>query len=970
MSYNTFEPTGYGLETFKERYAIHPTETWDEACRRIASFIASAENGHRPIWEDRFYEELITNRFIPGGRILYGAGRAKSAMINCFVIGGEDIDSREGWGKYLNQMLIISGLGGGVGLNCISGDTLVQTDSGLFSARELAGKRVNVLTKNGVYEPAVWKNYGKQQLYSVVFEDGDSILCTKDHEWEVIQSKGKRKRVPTILLEGKTVPVVSLKNFTYDEEQYLVGVQHGLVFGDGTIRKDRDYSYVCQFGENRNLIQRFFERHSNRYSSNWKDGYATFSSALPSEYKQLPDYKKMSQSYLRGFLAGLIASDGNVANDLNVEVFNENPEVLKKVRLIAAACGIATHPVRILTGDTNFKKNRRLARLSFHKTAFLTETSFDEKLIIKDLHRNSAKNGIPSRKKTSTKRVLKVTKTPLFTDVFCCVEPNTHTFVIESGILTGNCSGIRPRGTSIHGIGGEATGAVSYMQLINSVGEVIRGGGGRRSALMLCLNIDHPDIEEFIDKKFINLDHIDEMSAAELSEFVTEKMLVFDKHFHATLKEAWESDTSLSKRVIKMFLKVFLEKNLNNANVSVVFNEDPEIFFDKVRNNADHELVWKGQVVRKIKAKKLWNKIVKNAMKGGEPGLLNFYLANKASNISSVGTIASTNPCGEIPMTTSEVCCLGQLVLPRFVDNRGVIDYAQLANSTHVGVRFLDNVLDINTYPLEEIRMKAGSTRRIGLGITGLHDMLLKCGVQYSSEEGRDLAAKVMKFISNKSYEASVMLGIERGVYSAYSPADIKKSEFIKTLKPSIRYLVYEKGLRNCAVNSIAPCGTNSIVSGVSSGVEPIIGYAYERTAWRGDTKETKVVVHELFRQFVAEGRDVSHFEQSEEISAEDHFKMQMCLQKHVDNAISKTLLLGKGYKESDYSEDVMKYLPYVKGITVYPIGSRGESPIMPLPRKEAIEAAKALNHGTELDSEEAGNILDMSCPKGVCELG
>lgn len=244
MSSTVFQPTGYGLETFMARYALHPEETWEEACRRIANSISAAENGGRIEWEEKFYNELVSNRFIPGGRIIYGCGRAKAAMINCFVIGGEDMDSREGWGKYLSQMLVISGLGGGVGINCIKGSEKVITDRGLFEAKDLAGEVHNVLASDGVFRPAMWSSYGEQELFKVTFSNGDVVYCTEDHDWITVAPKGKRVRTKTKNLVGHTVPVVSATDFSYEDggtESYLEGVRNGLVFGDGTIRTDRDY---------------------------------------------------------------------------------------------------------------------------------------------------------------------------------------------------------------------------------------------------------------------------------------------------------------------------------------------------------------------------------------------------------------------------------------------------------------------------------------------------------------------------------------------------------------------------------------------------------------------------------------------------------------------------------------------------------------------------------------------------------
>jgi ribonucleoside-diphosphate reductase alpha chain len=240
------------------------------------------------------------------------------------------------------------------------------------------------------------------------------------------------------------------------------------------------------------------------------------------------------------------------------------------------------------------------------------------------------------------------------------------------------------------------------------------------------------------------------------------------------------------------------------------------------------------------------------------------------------------------------------------------------------------------------------------------------CGLKYSSEEGRELAGKIMKFISNKSYEASAFLAVEKGTYPAFNPQDMETSGFIKGLKPSIRYMVKEKGIRNCALNSIAPCGTVSIVSGVSSGIEPIMGPAYKRMFWVGDKKETEVVVHPLFKKFVTEGKDVSHFEYGEEVPIKDHLEMQAVMQQYVDQSISKTIMLHKDVSKKKFSDYLMEYIPRVKGVTVYPVGSRGETPITPISLKEAISIVKSKQGrvGTSIEQET------QDCPSGICTLG
>lgn len=468
--------------------------------------------------------------------------------------------------------------------------------------------------------------------------------------------------------------------------------------------------------------------------------------------------------------------------------------------------------------------------------------------------------------------------------------------IIVSGTGGGigfNFSPIRPRGSEIHGHSGKATGAVSLMEIINSAGEVIRAGGGRRTALMLCLNHKHPDIIEFMDKK-LDL------------------------------------------------------KQLNNANISIVFmNESPDKFLKKVEKDELHEFYWNEKVISSVPAKELWHKIISNSVVNGEPGILNGWLANQQNNLWYHKPLISTNPCGEIWLEAYGCCDLGALVLPRFVKD-GEIDKKLLARTIQIAVRFLDNVLDVNTYPLKEIEENCKEVRRIGLGVMGLHDMLILLKKKYSSDEGRECVNLLFNFIKKKAYEASTYLAVEKGQFPALDRHKFVESGFCKdSLSDGIKEKILEYGIRNCAVLTIAPTGTTSILSGVTSGIEPIYAYAYKRRFRSSDKLEEEIVEHPLFTELKST-KFVKLFESALEISVEDHIKMQVICQKHVDNSISKTINLPSDFSSKDLDLVIRKYISDLKGLTLYRDGSRGESPIEPLSIEEAMQ---------------------INCKSGVCDI-
>ena len=421
---------------------------------------------------------------------------------------------------------------------------------------------------------------------------------------------------------------------------------------------------------------------------------------------------------------------------------------------------------------------------------------------------------------------------------------------------------------------------------------------------MLCLGLSHGDIQEFLDKKL-----------------------------------------DLAK--------------LTNANVSVVFDENAEEFFRRVKNDEEFELKHNGRVVGTCSAKKLWSKIVDNALKGGEPGLLNGYLANKMNNIWYRSSLVSTNPCGEIWLAPYDCCCLGALVLPRFISGRG-IEWDTLKQTVKTAVRFLDNVLTVNKYPLPKIEQMCQSIRRVGLGIMGLHDALLLSGMKYNSPEGLELVHKLMNRIKNYAYEASVELAQEKGAFPDFVAEKFLKSNYVKTLKPTIRKKIMESGIRNCALLTIAPTGTTSMVCGVTSGIEPMYAPAYERKYRDGETKKTEMVIHPLLKKYISEEKDVSHFQGCYDLSLRDHFEMQRICQQHIDNAVSKTINLQPGTSAELLSDLYMEYFPELKGVTVYPEGSREDQPLTPISLEDAIKYAK--------QSVEEAHSLD-TCKDGSCDI-
>ncbi|GAV21911.1 vitamin B12-dependent ribonucleotide reductase [Carboxydothermus pertinax] len=447
----------------------------------------------------------------------------------------------------------------------------------------------------------------------------------------------------------------------------------------------------------------------------------------------------------------------------------------------------------------------------------------------------------------------------------------------KSGGGTGfSFSRLRSKGSRVRSTGGVASGPVSFMKVFNAATEAVKQGGVRRGANMGVLRCDHPDILEFITAKEDN-------------------------------------------------------KDITNFNISVALTEK---FMKALEEDGEYELIEPstGEIVKKLKAREVFDKIAQNAWRNGEPGIIFIDRINEGNMVPDLGQIESTNPCGEQPLLPYESCNLGSVNLANMVKGQE-IDWEHLEKTVKLAVRFLDNVIDVNHYPLKEIENMTKKTRKIGLGVMGFADMLIKLNVPYDSEEALQIADKVMEFINDKSKEASAELAKIRGTFSAW-----EKSLWAKRgLK-----------LRNATTTTIAPTGSISIIAGVSSGIEPIFALAFKRHIL--DRKDI-VEVHEIFEQHAKDNGYYSEklmeevaktgrvsgvtgvpkeaqrlFVTALDISPEWHVRMQAVFQKHTDNAVSKTINMPNSATVKDVKESyLLAYKLGCKGLTVYRDGSREE---------------------------------------------
>ncbi|HEX9791345.1 MAG TPA: adenosylcobalamin-dependent ribonucleoside-diphosphate reductase [Kiloniellales bacterium] len=491
----------------------------------------------------------------------------------------------------------------------------------------------------------------------------------------------------------------------------------------------------------------------------------------------------------------------------------------------------------------------------------------------------------------------------------------------QGGGIGYDFSTLRPKGAPVKGVGADASGPLSFMDVWDAMCRTIMSAGHRRGAMMATLRCDHPDIEDFIEAK-------------------------------------WQPGR------LRMF------------NLSVLVTD---AFIQAVREDAPWELTFGGTTFRVVEARALWDKIMRATYAAAEPGVIFIDRINRRNNLWYCEQIHATNPCGEQPLPPYGACLLGSINLTALVTDpftaQAALDLDRLRALVPVAVRMLDNAIDVSRFPLEQQRHEAQAKRRIGLGITGLADALIMCGARYGSAEAVELCDRWLAVLRRSAYLASIEIAKEKGTFPLYDKEPYLKGESIRELDADVREAIAAHGIRNALVTSVAPTGTISLLAdNVSSGLEPVFSFHHTRQVLlpdgRREAHEVTDYAYRLFRRL--HGEDASlppAFVDAQTLEPAAHVVMQATVQKYIDSSVSKTINLPADISLEAFKNVYLQaYDLGCKGCTTYRpnaiTGAVLEAPPAPAPTgDDAAPVATLQAEAPAAERRGGGDVVYMSQP-------
>lgn len=986
------------LQVAKSRY-FHNGENWEDCVRRVAKAISEVEGEKKKEYEEKFFEMLYNMDFIPGGRILRNAGRTKGSMLNCHHLPCGD--SIEEIGEFLKDALILWASGSGVGVNfsnlrcegdpilgkggessgavtfleaadaiaktiqsggCFAEGTLISTDMGLLDIKDIVTNMIpcEIITHKGLKPISTYFDNGERDVYCVTTENGYEVETTMTHQYKVLNEKGEFcTKLLSELSIGDRILVLVNQNIKNDNNHVKMktNVDYikragcttlnvnvslpeeldenlayvlGHMFANGSIIADKKIS-VAFNSKNLEYIDKYYKLILNLFGvdpiikkkNNENCITINLYSRIIIEYLKLNNCLKQKCGELHlpnqlfkspstvkaAFIAGMFDGDGYCAKKVGYTISSICKNFLLDIQLLLSGLGIASKVKCVREQRGKWKPLYHLSVTSprfmklFHSIIGKESLkSIEIDTIIDKTYKYEAFNPktLGIKEKIYERFWPSNGNGVSYNTFYRMLENSPVEFEKYNGLL----NVIENKIVSIEHRGTKHIYDLEVKDVHMLSGNGIYTSNSRRAAGLCSLDISHPEIEKFIDAK---------------------------------LKDG----------------------KISTFNISVNITND---FIDAVEKDLDWDLKFNHKVYKTVKARYLWNKIINNMVEKAEPGILNMSNLTK-NNSYYFDPITGVNPCGEATLSPHGVCVLGSLVLPNYITGTTNTNWQKLEKSIKIAVRFLDNVLDCNNYELRPTAEKSFNSRRIGLGVMGLADYLFAKELRYGSEESLIEIEKLLKFIRDKSYEASVEIAKEKGAFPKFDPVEYCKASFVRKLPAKIRSDIKRYGIRNVTSLAIAPTGTISLLSEVTSGIEPLIFKSYKRNDRVGE----RIYIHPKYKQLLLTGNPIPKwFVDMHDLKPEDHLEIHALATKYIDGAVSKTCNMPAETTPDKLTSLLLEYIRELKGVTVYVDGSREGQIYNSLTEEEALEFIMSEMVSNNLSIED----VECNCQKAKDENG
>jgi len=963
--------TDLGQEIFNTRYA-YPGETkWSERAKIVARAVASAEpDDDKAKYEKVFHDAIADGDFVPGGRIIYGAGRnaGKHNLLNCYVISPED--SVGSIGKTLDDMYNISCAGGGIGFNV---SKIRPKGDDISNVKNSAPGAVSFLKM--INEVGEHVKSGKARrtaligILNVTHPDLLDFLHVKLDEGELTNFN------ISVGITDRFVEAVQLDEdwyFTFNNREYYnyvlqattnKGVQRYLnviaLDEDDAIERAKgfhlqDWSETFEFVKKENIKAKWIWEKIWTNSVNSGDP-GVYNIDLANRHTNTSYFESLDSTnpcLKKGSL--VLTPDGYK----KVEDFKVGDEITTVEGIDRPIQEIEKHenfPVFKVTFSDGSEQSCTLAH-KFYAVKGTGVNQFWEQLSLKDLEVGDTvrvatgqmpNNKVPNKPSKYSDREYGFILGTVLGDG--CFTEKSKGLKLSSNIEEVEWNSL------LEDVFGETTKEYYYDSRGRQTKAVTLNYGSTSEVVHLLEKSSIPKckaIYKYIPLEYINtnkqflsglldglfstdgtvnlkgsLPHIRFCSGSKrLATDVKRILLLFG--IHARMYEQERKEHTYDGRKIKSNSPKY-DVWVNASNI-VTFHNNIKLSHPEKREKIKKAVIFGklGTNTHRTKIKKI-----------EQDGFADVYDLYEPITDTWISEGIVSQGCGEIPLPSYGNCCLGNVNLSNMVTEDGEVDWPKLAKTVRTGVRFLDNVLTINHFPIPKCQEVGHNSRRIGLGVLGLHYMLIKLSLRYGSEKCLEFLERLFSTIRDEAYKTSIYLARDKQPFPAFDRDKYMKEGFSKTLPIRIRHYLRKYGIRNAVLLTVPPTGTISMLMGVSSGIEPIFSAMYKRRYRQGNVWKETLVVDPLFQKYHNEGKELGAFVGAYDITPEDHMRVQATIQHYIDSALSKTINLPEDFESSDLINQALDFMPYMKGLTIYRAGSHGNEPLQAIPlTKENVD--------------------------------